>query len=58
MPESPDLSIRRVQSYMPDNVSARLSCHAANMQTTAKDREKAMGTIVDKLARLVQGKRE
>jgi hypothetical protein len=58
MAESPDLSIRRVQSYLPDNVFARLSSHAANLQTTAKDREKTMGTILDNLARAIEGKRE
>jgi hypothetical protein len=58
MPESPDLSIHRVQSYMPDNVSARLSCQAPNLQTTLENREKAMRTFLDKLVSLMEARGE
>jgi hypothetical protein len=58
MREAPELSISRVQNYMPDNVLARLSYDASNLQVTVEDREKAMKAILDNLARFVEGKRE
>lgn len=58
MPESPDLSLSRVRNYMPDNVFARLSRDASNLQVTVEDREKAMKVILDNLVRFLDGKRE